>query len=60
MYQKSNYEIPGIKTVFYVLESIRCLGPKIWKLISDEYEISRALQEKSKRFEFWKLSMQIL
>ena len=31
---RSNYEIP--RTVFYGLESIRYLGPKIWKLIPDE------------------------
>ena len=44
MYQKSNYEIPGIKTVFYVLESIRCLGPKIWRLISNELKELKSLE----------------
>ena len=33
---KSIYEIQGIKTVSYGLESIRYLVPKIWKLIPDE------------------------
>ena len=35
-----NYEIPGTKTVLHGLESIRYLGPKIWKLIPDELKES--------------------
>ena len=36
MYQKTNFELPAIKTVFYILESVRYLGPKVWKLVPDE------------------------
>ena len=34
--KKSNFELPAIKTISYGLESIRYLGPKIWKLVPDE------------------------
>ena len=35
-FKKSNYKLPAVKTVSYGLESIRYLGPKIWKLVPDE------------------------
>ena len=41
---KSNYEIPITKTISYGLESIRYLGPKIWKLIPDELKELKSLE----------------
>jgi hypothetical protein len=42
--KRSNYEIPSTKTVSYGLESIRYLGPKIWKLIPDELKELKSLE----------------
>ena len=42
--KRSNYEIPRTRTVFYGLESIRNLAPKIWKLISDELNELKSLE----------------
>ena len=42
--KKSNYEIPGTKTTSYGLESIRYLGLKIWKLITDELKELKSLE----------------
>ena len=53
--KKCNYEIPGTKTVSYGLESIRYLGPKIWKLIPDKLKELKSLElfkEKVKGLKF--------
>ena len=42
--KRSNYEVPSTKTVSYGLESIRYLGPKIWKLIPDELKELKSLE----------------
>ena len=42
--KRSNYEIPSTKTVSYGLESIRYLGPKIWKLVPDELKELKSLE----------------
>ena len=42
--KRSNYKIPSTKTVSYGLESIRYLGPKIWKLIPDELKELKSLE----------------
>ena len=38
------YEIPSTKTVSYGLDSIRYLGPKIWKLIHNELKELKSLK----------------
>ena len=53
--KKSNYEIGQVKTTTYGLESIRYLGPKIWKLVPDDFKImqtTEAFKNKLKAFSF--------
>ena len=38
MFEKINFQYHSSQTVSYGLESIRYLGPKIWKLVLDELE----------------------
>ena len=60
---KNVTEIPGTKTVSYGLESIRYLGPKIWKLIPDKLKELKSLElfkEKVKKFAIRELSLQTM
>ena len=41
---KSNYELPGIKTVSYGSKSIRYLCPKFWKLNPDDLRELKSLE----------------
>ena len=59
--KRSNYEIPSTKTVSYGLESIRYLGPKIWKQILDELKelkVFRTFQAKNEKSEIRGLPLQ--
>ena len=47
--KKSNFNLPGIKTVSYGFESIRYLGPKIWKLVPDELKGLTSLETFKKK-----------
>ena len=44
--KKSIFELPVIKSVSYILKSVRYLGPKVWKLVPDESKEIKFLQEK--------------
>ena len=51
--KKSNFELPAIKTVFYILESVRYLGPKVWNLVPDKLKKkSRFYKKNVKCLEF--------
>ena len=53
--QKSNFRTPKVNTVTFGLESFRCLGPKIWKLVPDnlkEIDSLQAFKEALKNFTF--------
>ena len=43
--QKSNFRTPKVNTVTFGLESFRCLGPKIWKLVPDNLKEIDSLQD---------------
>ena len=47
--KKSNFNLPAIKTVSYGFESIRYLGPKIWKLVPDELKGLTSLETFKKK-----------
>ena len=53
--KKSNYRIGQVKTTTCGLESIRYLGPKIWKLVPDDFKIMKtteAFKNELKSFSF--------
>ena len=53
--QKSNFRTPKVNTVTFGLESFRCLGPKIWKLVPDNLKAIDSIQafkEALKNFTF--------
>ena len=49
MFEKSNFNLPAIKTVSSGFKSIRYVGPKIWKLVPDELKGLTSLETFKKK-----------
>ena len=52
--QRSQFNIPPVRTVFNGAESIKFLGPKIWELIPDEMNELESLWQFKRAIKQWK------
>ena len=50
----SQFRRENIKTVHYGLQSVRYLGPKIWKLVRNNIKYSNSLSKFKKLIKLWK------
>ena len=53
---RSQFHIPSVRIVFSGTESIKFLGPKIWKIITDEMKELESLWEFKREIKLWKLT----
>ena len=53
-YACNQFRRENIKTVYYSLQSIRCLGPEIWEFVPNNIKYSNSLNKFKKLIKSWK------